>query len=217
MARWHNARVPHQAQHALLRRGFELYCSHGRFENANTPHTPFGRRSKSCCLNTCGRRRIYECVASSTRRVRTFTPVTAANIGKLVASCEIDHSVRPSPVFAVERPSEKALGKFLRKKLHRYASERNEPSADATSGLSPYFHFGHISSLEVALAVRDYAREHKLMADEFLEELIVRRELAFNFARFTENLESLDACPIGRRDAPNMLATNAIPSIRANS
>jgi deoxyribodipyrimidine photo-lyase len=34
------------------------------------------------------------------------------------------------------------------------------------------------------------------MADEFLEELIVRRELAFNFARFTgSSVASLDALP----------------------
>ena len=30
----------------------------------------------------------------------------------------------------------------------------NQPSENATSGLSPYLHFGHISSLEVALAVQ---------------------------------------------------------------
>ncbi len=80
---------------------------------------------------------------------------------------------------------------------------------NATSGLSPYLHFGHISSLQVALAVQEYAREHKLMADEFLEELIVRRELAFNFARFTEDHESLET-PSGlgpRKRWRNMLAT----------
>jgi deoxyribodipyrimidine photo-lyase len=33
------------------------------------------------------------------------------------------------------------------------------------------------------------------MADEFLEELIVRRELAFNFARFSDNVESFDNLP----------------------
>jgi len=43
--------------------------------------------------------------------------------------------------------------------------------------------------------VRDYAAEHKLMADDFLEELIVRRELAFNFARFTDRMDSLDSLP----------------------
>jgi deoxyribodipyrimidine photo-lyase len=91
--------------------------------------------------------------------------------------------------------AQKRLRRFLRHSLHRYANSSNQPSENATSGLSPYLHFGHISSLQVALAVRKYAREHKLLPDEFLEELIVRRELAFNFARFTDHPESIDALP----------------------
>ncbi len=81
---------------------------------------------------------------------------------------------------------------FLDQRLRRYAKESNQPSRHATSDLSPWLHFGHISALEVALAVREYAAGHSLIADEFLEELIVRRELAFNFARFTPDVESLE-------------------------
>jgi deoxyribodipyrimidine photo-lyase len=33
--------------------------------------------------------------------------------------------------------------------------------------------------------VREYADAHKLMVEEFLEDQIVRRELAYNFARYT--------------------------------
>jgi deoxyribodipyrimidine photo-lyase len=68
--------------------------------------------------------------------------------------------------------------------------------------LSPYLQFGHISSLEVALAVQNYASRHKLLPDEFMEELIVRRELAFNFARFTPAPDSLDALPDWARKTP---------------
>jgi deoxyribodipyrimidine photolyase len=39
--------------------------------------------------------------------------------------------------------------------VRRYAREKNEPTAHATSELSPYLHFGYISSLEVALDGRD--------------------------------------------------------------
>jgi deoxyribodipyrimidine photo-lyase len=124
------------------------------------------------------------------------TEVTRSNIPELVASCEIDHSVRPAPALqGGSAEARRRLKHFLRKNLSRYASFHNEPSAHATSSLSPYLHFGHLSSLEVALAVQEYAREHKLMADEFLEELIVRRELAFNFARFTSDFESLECLP----------------------
>jgi deoxyribodipyrimidine photo-lyase len=127
--------------------------------------------------------------------------VTKESIPDLVASCEIDHSVRPSTAFrGGSAEADSHLGHFLAKNLRRYARQRNEPSAHATSNMSPYLHFGHISSLHVALQARSYAEEHQLVAIEFLEELIVRRELAFNFARFTRNVESLDPLPDWARD-----------------
>lgn len=121
--------------------------------------------------------------------------VTAGNIPELVASCEIDHSVKPSSTFrGGYENARKHLDLFLHRRLKRYADERNEPSQHATSNLSPYLHFGQISALEVALTVREYAAKHKLSSAEFLEELIVRRELGFNFARHSE-FSSLDSLP----------------------
>ena len=112
------------------------------------------------------------------------------------AECAIDHSVPASVSFRGGRSAaEKQLEEFLLENLRRYPRESNKPSGRATSGLSPYIHFGHISSLEVALAVKEYAAEYKLVADEFLEQLIVRRELAFNFARHSPNPESIDNLP----------------------
>ena len=112
------------------------------------------------------------------------------------AECDIDHSVAPSKLYPGGRKAaEKQLEEFLLENLRRYARESNQPAGRATSCLSPYLHFGHISSLEVALAVKEYAAEYKLVADEFLEQLIVRRELAFNFARFSPNPQSIDNIP----------------------
>jgi deoxyribodipyrimidine photo-lyase len=122
--------------------------------------------------------------------------VEVTDVQDLVASCEIDHSVKPSTAFHGGRLEvEKRLTHFLQKNLKKYAEGRNEPSENATSHMSPYLHFGHISSLEVALKVKDYATENNLMDEEYLEELIVRRELAFNFARFTTDQESLSNLP----------------------
>ena len=124
------------------------------------------------------------------------TKVAARNVRELVNGCEIDHSVRASISFrGGQSVARKHLERFLDTRLRSYAGQRNEPSAHATSDLSPYLHFGQIGALEVALAARDYAQEQKLIADEFLEELIVRRELAFNFARFTADPQTLEALP----------------------
>lgn len=135
--------------------------------------------------------RVYDAPA-----LEIHTEVNGRNIAGLVASCEIDHSVKPSSSHRGGRiEAEKRLAHFLEHNLRRYARERNEPSAHATSELSPYLHFGHISSLEIALAAREYAAEHKLIADEFLEELIVRRELAFNYARHVHDPGSFETLP----------------------
>ena len=122
---------------------------------------------------------------------RWHTSVTDEAIPGLVASCEIDHSVKPVTTFrGGSREANRTLRRFLNKNLRRYARDRNDPAEHATSNLSPYLHFGHISSLEVAIRAKEHAHKHKLVADEFLEELIVRRELAFNFTRFTPNYDS---------------------------
>ena len=124
------------------------------------------------------------------------TPVEDGDIPALIASCEIDHSIPPSLSFTGGRlAAERALRFFLENNLRRYARERNEPSAHATSGLSPYLHFGQISSLEIALAAKQYAEEHGLIAEEYLEELIVRRELSFNYARHVEAPDRLENLP----------------------
>jgi deoxyribodipyrimidine photo-lyase len=124
------------------------------------------------------------------------TNVERGRIAELVASCEIDHSVAPSPTFTGGRDAAgRKLEWFLDHNLRRYARDRNEPGARATSGMSPYLHFGHMSSLEIAIRVKAYADEHKLMAEEYLEELIVRRELSFNYIRFVERPDRLEDLP----------------------
>jgi deoxyribodipyrimidine photo-lyase len=124
------------------------------------------------------------------------TEVTPANIKELVACCEIDHSIPPSSAFqGGSLAAETLLQTFLQEKLRSYAQGRNEPSQNATSHMSPYLHFGQISALEIALKVTAYADEHRLIVDEYLEELIVRRELAFNYARFVEDPGDLKNLP----------------------
>jgi deoxyribodipyrimidine photo-lyase len=124
-----------------------------------------------------------------------------AAIPSLVASCKIDHTVKPVTAFPGGRlAAVQTLDHFLENNLRRYALQRNEPSAHATSNLSPYLHFGMISSLEVALAVRRHEEEYKLIAGEFLEELIVRRDLAFNYARHVAWPDSLDNLPEWARE-----------------
>jgi deoxyribodipyrimidine photo-lyase len=127
--------------------------------------------------------------------------VTKKNIPELVSSCDIDHSIKPSLSFEGGRlAAEKLLRFFLQSNLKRFDRDRNEPSEHATSHMSPYLHFGQISSLEIALAVKEHAAQHHFMADGYLEELIVRRELSFNYVRHVESPERLENLPDWARE-----------------
>lgn len=124
------------------------------------------------------------------------TEVESAHIARLVAECEIDHGVPPSLSYSGGYDeASRHLRKFLHDHLAAYETDRNEPSKRATSNLSPYVHFGQIASLEVALQATDHAADQGLDAGAFLEELIVRRELAFNFARHAKTVEGFDDLP----------------------
>ncbi|MCX6552781.1 MAG: deoxyribodipyrimidine photo-lyase [Acidobacteria bacterium] len=106
----------------------------------------------------------------------------------------VDASVAPVPgLHGGPRQAMKGLQRFLRQRLTGYATNRNHPELEATSQLSPYLHFGHIGPRSVARAVRD-ADAPREDRDAFLEEFIVRRELATNFVRFNPRYDSLDGC-----------------------
>ncbi len=88
----------------------------------------------------------------------------------------------------------KRLRAFVRKGLAGYVEERNHPELDSTSHLSPYLHFGHIGPHTVALAVAK-ADAPKAAKEAYLEQLIVRRELAVNFARFNPDYDNFESAP----------------------
>jgi len=111
----------------------------------------------------------------------------------------IDRSVAPVAVRGGRGTAEAALRSFLGERLRGYARDRNRPELDATSRLSAYLHFGQLGPREVALAVRASAApaEDK---QAFLEQLLVRRELAINFVRSNDAYDRLDGCsPWARR------------------
>ncbi|MGI8883709.1 MAG: deoxyribodipyrimidine photo-lyase [Pyrinomonadaceae bacterium] len=123
------------------------------------------------------------------------TKVTDKNIVELVAVCDIDHNVKPSCIYhGATAHGRKRLKYFIEKILPGYDTSRNKPEIDGSSRLSSYLHFGFLSPLEIALAVRD-ADAPQASKDAYLEELIVRRELSYNFTRFNEKYDSLASLP----------------------
>jgi deoxyribodipyrimidine photo-lyase len=107
-----------------------------------------------------------------------------------------------APVLAQRGGTQEALAtlrRFIDYKLKGYSRNRNHPDLDGTSQLSSYLHFGQIGPHTVALAVQ---KSGAPLEDRsaFLEELIVRRELAHNFVRFNPRYETFQSAePWGKQ------------------
>lgn len=85
------------------------------------------------------------------------------------------------------------LKQFVKERLATYDTARNLPHLAGTCELSAHLHFGQISPLTIALAVKN-ADAPQAAKDAFLEELIVRRELAINFVARNPNYDRLTGC-----------------------
>lgn len=79
-------------------------------------------------------------------------------------------------------------------RLSSYSTGRNNPTLDAQSGLSPWLHFGQISAQRVALQVLNSGYDEESRAP-FLEELIVRKELADNFCLYRPDYDKVSVFP----------------------
>jgi deoxyribodipyrimidine photo-lyase len=112
---------------------------------------------------------------------------------------EFDRSVAPVEEWrgghhaAVTR-----LKLFVAKMLEGYDRERNKPETDGTSKMSPYLHFGNISTVTILLAIDEAVAKaegaHKLQLkaarESYLNEIVVWRELAVNFVRYQPEYDS---------------------------
>jgi photolyase PhrII len=129
-----------------------------------------------------------------------FAPTVPARarIRCLVTACDIDHAVAPAPhLRGGSRAAHRRLERFLEEGLPRYVEERADPNADATSGLSPYLHFGNISPREVLFHVREAGCA--LQFAKFKDEILTWRELAFNFTHFNPRHRTVEAIPAWAR------------------
>jgi deoxyribodipyrimidine photo-lyase len=134
-------------------------------------------------------------------------PLASPSEHKRVDWSDVYRNVKADPdVPPVEwlQPGEKAakacLESFLQNRLASYAQQRNDPNAGATSHLSPYLHFGQISAQFIAMkASKSKAPEDDRKA--FLEELIVRRELAENYCCFNDHYDSFEGIPAWARES----------------
>ena len=110
----------------------------------------------------------------------------------------------------------KRIDNFLAGNLSHYHDSRNDPGLNIQSELSPYLHFGNLSPVSAALAVMAASREDLRLtegASAFLEQLIVRRELAINFCLFNPSCDNPDAVPPWAQESLDSHAGDERPEV----
>ncbi|MDG6256261.1 MAG: deoxyribodipyrimidine photo-lyase [Methanomicrobiaceae archaeon] len=116
-----------------------------------------------------------------------------ASVERVLRRLSIDRSIDPVPSYhGGGREAHRRLTRFLAGVIERFEAERNDPTADALSHMSPYLHFGQISPIDITQQVR---KRRSAGADAYLEELIVRRELAVNFVFYNPRYDSYEGLP----------------------
>jgi deoxyribodipyrimidine photo-lyase len=151
------------------------------------------------------------------KMIRRWPPASGALLKgreKSLSALPIDHGVR---IVGAERggrdQARDRLERFLGDRLALYAECRNEPETRCTSELSPYLHFGHLSSHEIFQRVveeEDWFFDRLSgkssgsrsgwwgmsgSSEAFLDQLITWRELGFNMCWQREDYDRYESLP----------------------
>jgi len=125
----------------------------------------------------------------------------------------IDHTVTPAALRGGGIAARSRMKDFVATKLADYAEKRNQPELDASSGFSPYLHFGFLSVHEVLheLARHENWTPRKLAlrangsregwwnmrpsAEAFLDQLVTWREVGYNFSAHRADYDQYASLP----------------------
>lgn len=125
----------------------------------------------------------------------------------------IDQTVRATDLKGGPRAAQVQLDRFIATRLDRYNVDRNCMVDGAASGLSPYLHFGHVSSHEVVGRVLDREEWHpgrlapnssgrrerwwgvSPAAEAFLDQIITWRELGYGFCFHRPDYAEYESLP----------------------
>lgn len=141
------------------------------------------------------------------------SPALLEGEGDAFERLPLDAEVGPVGITGGTGAARRRLARFLDDGLARYADARNDPGSGAASGLSPWLHWGHLSSHEVFRRVAEHEgwSPARLSADvtakrrgwwgmsapaeAFLDELVTWRELGFGYCAERPDHAEYDTLP----------------------
>jgi len=134
-------------------------------------------------------------VARDARPLGLASDVDLADVDAAVAALKLDRSVPPVQRLKGGTTEARRRLEAFCAAFTGYASGRNQPADWRCSFMSPYLHFGQISTVEIALTAREARAGSVEDKASYLEELIVRRELAINNVVYNPAYDRYDGVP----------------------
>ncbi|NNE20902.1 MAG: deoxyribodipyrimidine photolyase [Myxococcales bacterium] len=140
-------------------------------------------------------------------------------LGKTLASLCIDHEVPAVDLIGGFKAGEARIHEFFAGDIDRYGEERSHPDAQVASGLSPWLHFGHVSTHQIfdeltknegwspdQLSTKvNGAREGwwgmSSTAESFIDELVTWREVGFNMCAHRNDYDQYESLPAWARES----------------
>ena len=110
-----------------------------------------------------------------------FKEIETNSIDEIINNLNIEANEKVNKFQGGTSEAKKHLRTFIKNKLDKYSDLSNDPSRDKLSNISPYLHFGQISPLYVFFEINKTDSPSK---EDFLEQLIIRRELSINFVYY---------------------------------
>lgn len=112
----------------------------------------------------------------------------------LLAAIVTDESVKASPLYrGGYSHARKRLDAYLTNHIYHDAPLSSDPSLNVSSKLSMYLHYGQISPLEIIQRTLAFSTNKTPQIqeniDSLLEQLVVRRELAFNYVYYNQGYD----------------------------
>ena len=131
----------------------------------------------------------------------------------VLAEIPSDHEIPPVETRGGSTAAQALLRNFLRNRLPTYTEARNEPAQPATSELSPYLHFGHISVHQIFSEITSqegWSPDHLAVratgsrsgwwgtsqaTEAFMDQVITWRELGFNCCQMRKDYDQFESLP----------------------
>ena len=119
------------------------------------------------------------------------TKKSSINWEKIIDDLNVDRMVKSVDwIIPGEESALKRLS-FLKNNMQGYGISRNDPTLNKLSNLSPYFHYGHLSSQRAILEIKKFKLPQS-DKDAFIEQVLIRKELADNFCEFEKNYDHFE-------------------------